>query len=465
MIKLQRNKTITNPTRKIVLGFLLVIFIGAVLLNTPFASVNGESIGFVDALFTATSATCVTGLVVVNTLEHWTMFGKVVIICLIQIGGLGFMTFITMGLILAGKKITLKERLLIRESYNQNSLQGMVKYVTRILKGTLFIEGLGAVLLAIAFVKDMGPMKGIAYGVFHSISAFCNAGFDIIGQESLTPYVGNNLINITIMLLIIIGGLGFTVWMDTLKVFELKKEQHVGWRGMLHRLSLHSKLVYMMTILLVIGGSIFYFLCEYVNPATMGGLSFHDKILASFMQSVTSRTAGFNSISQAGMTDASKFMTIILMFIGGSPGGTAGGIKTVTFSVILIAVLSVTRGRRTTRIFERNISFETLQKSLAVFFISFAAVIGITMLLTFTERNLLNQFEFLDFLFEVVSALGTVGVSTGVTPHLSLAGKLIIAIAMFMGRVGPVSIVIALSRKQNQSVDHIQYADEQVIVG
>lgn len=462
---INRKKNITNPTRMIILGFLLVILIGTILLNLPIASENGRSIGILDAFFTATSATCVTGLVVVNTMEHWSVFGKTVILCLIQIGGLGFMTFITLGFMITGKKITLKERLLIRESYNQQTLQGMVKYVRQIVIGTLMIEGIGAILLSTRFIGDFGIFKGIIYGIFHSISAFCNAGFDIIGQNSLMPYVGDTLVNATVMCLVVIGGLGFTVWMDTLKIFRFRRQYQLSWKNTIHKLSLHSKIVYTMTLILIFGGMVFFLLCESMNPVTLGGLTWKDKFLAALMQSVTARTAGFNTISQSGMTAASKFMTIVLMVIGGSPGGTAGGIKTVTLSVLLIAVLSVIRGSSTIHIFERNINFSTLQRALAVFFISFTAVIGITMLLTFTERHLVSQFEFMDLLYESVSALGTVGVSTGVTPNLSIAGRLIIAFAMFMGRIGPISIVIALAKKQDQNKDHIQYPNERVIVG
>lgn len=466
MMKIQRNKFLgQNPTRMIILGFLIVIFMGTILLNLPIASRSGESIGFLDALFMATSAVCVTGLVVVNTLSHWSVFGKVVIICLIQIGGLGFMTFITLGLMLARKKITLKERILIKESYNQNSLQGMVKYVRRILVGTVFIELVGAIILSIRFSFDFGVQKGVIYGVFHSISAFCNAGFDIIGQESITPYVGDTVINLTIMGLIIIGGLGFTVWIDTVKILKMKMENGISWRNAIRRLSLHGKIVYTTTAVLIFGSALFFLLCEFENTETMAQLPMGSKVLASFMQAVTARTAGFNTIDQGSMTDASKIMTVLLMFIGGSPGGTAGGIKTVTMSVLVIAVISVIKGSRTTHCYERRIPFETLQKSLAVFFISLSAVIGITMLLTFTESGMTGAHEFMDLLFEVTSALGTVGVTTGVTPHLSVAGKMIIALAMFMGRIGPISIVIALSRKQSQDIDHIQYPEDRVIVG
>ncbi len=466
MMDIKKEKPLKyNPTRMIVLGFFIVVCIGTILLALPIASADGKSIGLLNALFTATSATCVTGLVVVNTMIHWTLFGKVVILCLIQIGGLGFMTFIILGLMVLRKKITLSDRLLIKESYNQNSLMGMVSYIRKIIFGTLCIQGIGTILLSIVFVPLFGFSRGIFYGAFHSVSAFCNAGFDIVSEQSLVPYVGNVLLNITIMLLIIIGGLGFTVWLDTVRILKLKITKNWSFYTAIQRLSLHSKIVYLSTILLLFFGAILFFFWECSNPNTMGKLSFGEKILASCMQSVTVRTAGFNSIDQGAMTEVSKFISILLMFVGGSPGGTAGGIKTVTLSVLWIAVLSVIRGSNHTHMFHRSISFVTLQRALAIFFISLIIVLIITLLLSFTERNIAVEHSFIDILFETVSALGTVGITTGITPYLSPIGRVIIIIAMFMGRIGPITIVIALARKQHQNKYQIQYAEEQIIVG
>ncbi|MEY8320583.1 TrkH family potassium uptake protein [Lachnospiraceae bacterium 46-61] len=454
-----------NPTRMIVFGFLVVIAMGTILLCFPISSQNGQSINVLDALFTATSATCVTGLVVVNTMEQWTVFGKTVIFCLIQIGGLGFMTFIVLGSLALHKKITLSDRLLIKESYNQNNIVGMVKYIQKIIFGTLLIEGIGAIFLAIAFVPIFGLKKGILYGIFHAVSAFCNAGFDIISLESFIPYVDNTLINITIFILVILGGLGFMVWLDTIKVFKLKWTKKWSYRAAIKRLSLHSKIVYISTFLLLAFGMLIFFVWESTNPYTMGHLSLKGKLLASAMQSVTVRTAGFNSIDQGSMTEVSKFVSILLMFVGASPGGTAGGIKTVTLSVLWIAVLSVVRGSKQTHVFKRNISFSTLQKALAVFFISLTMVLLMTLLLSYTERNMAIEHNFMDILFETTSALGTTGITTGITPYLSKVGRIIIIIAMFMGRIGPISIVIALTKKQNQNKYQLQYAEEQIIVG
>lgn len=454
-----------NPTRVVILGFFAVICIGTFLLNLPIASNDGESIGIVNALFTATSAVCVTGLVVVDTLSHWTIFGKIVIICLIQIGGLGFMTVITMFFIMRKRKITLKERMVIQESLNQDTMAGMVKLVKNILKCTLIVESVGALLLSIHFVSDFGFLKGVAMGCFHSISAFCNAGFDIIGPTSLAPYVSDVYINVIIMSLIVIGGLGFTVWIDMIKVIRLKFKNRLNFKSILSKLSLHSKVVLLFTPILILGGAIFVFIFEYENPETLGNLGMTGKITASFMQSVTLRTAGFYSISQSGMTYASKFLSILLMFVGGSPAGTAGGIKTTTMAILIITVMSVARGSITTNIWGRKIPFGLIQKALSVFLISLTAVIGVTMLLTITEKGMAIEYEFIDLLFETASALGTVGITTGITPYLSTIGKIIISVAMFMGRIGPISIIIGLARKQNSYVEHVQYPEESVMVG
>ena len=461
----KRNKVRINPTRIIILGFFAVICIGTLLLNLPISSQNGESIGFINALFTSTSAVCVTGLVVVNTLEHWTIFGKVVIICLIQIGGLGFMTIITMFFIVIRRKITLKERILIQESLNQDNISGMVKLVKNVLKGTFLIEGIGALLLSVQFIPEYGFLKGFFMGIFHSISAFCNAGFDIIGDSSLTPYVSNIYFNIVIMSLIIIGGLGFTVWVDVLRILKLKKEKNFLLSTVLRRLSLHSKVVLTFTPALIILGAFLIFIFEYSNSATIGSFNIFDKINASFMQSVTLRTAGFNSISQSDMTYASKLLSIILMFIGGAPAGTAGGVKISTIAVLLITVISIARGSKSPNIWGRKLPINIIQKSLAVFLISSGVVIGFTMLLTITEKNMNFDYEFIDLLFETTSAMGTVGITTGITPHLSTVGKIVISIAMFMGRIGPISIVIGLARKQGSTKEYIEYPEGNIMVG
>jgi len=451
-----------KPTQVLVLGFLIVIILGAILLSLPMASVSGTSTGFIDALFTSTSAVCVTGLVVVNTSVHWSAFGKVVILMLIQIGGLGFMTIASTIFMILGRKISLRDRMMIQESLNQNTLSGMVRLTKNIIIGTLIIETFGALLLALKFVPEYGA-KGIFYSIFHAISAFCNAGFDIIGENSLMPYVGSLTINLTIMALIIIGGLGFTVWMDVIKV--TKNELRIGLKGLkpkrwFRHLRLHTKLVLVITTSLILVGFIFFFFLEGFNDATLGNLPLKDKLLGAMFQSVTTRTAGFNTINNSDMTDVSKFVTILLMFIGGSPAGTAGGIKTVTIGVIFFEVLSVVRGKEDTEAFDRRIPRNTIKRALAVIMISLFVVLSVTMLLTITESG-----GFMDILFEAVSGFATVGLSLGETQKLTQFGKLIMSMTMFIGRLGPITMAVALTIKHEKKKINIRKAEEKVMVG
>ncbi len=459
------KKTKLNPTQVLVIGFLGLIIIGTILLSLPIASKPNEagirySIGLLDAAFTATSAVCVTGLVVVNTLEHWSVFGKVVIIVLIQIGGLGFMTIATTLFMAIGKKISLKERLVIQEALNQSTISGMVRLVRYILAGTLIIEGIGAIFLTLNFIKDYPLMHAIGLGVFHSISAFCNAGFDILSTGSLSPYVHDWGVNLTVIGLIVIGGLGFTVWIDLMKITKLKIKQKFSIRHWFIKLSLHTKLVLVLTGILLGTGFVLFFLFEMNNPNTMGNYSFSQKILASLFQSVTPRTAGFNTIQLDQMTDGSKFLTIIFMFIGGSPAGTAGGVKTVTIGVLLFAVISVVRSKEDTEIFNKRIPDATVKRALAVIMISLFVVIGVTITLTITEN-----FKFMDTFFEAVSAFATVGLTLGVTSDLSTIGKLVIGVTMFVGRLGPMTMAVAFAMRSDQRKVKIRKPEEKIMVG
>lgn len=455
-----------SPTQILVLGFLIVIVFGTFLLNLPIAyiSQNGEQrVGFLNALFTATSAVCVTGLVVVNTLSEWTIFGKVVILLLIQIGGLGFMTITTAFFILLGKKITLRERLIIQEALNQNTLSGMVRLTKKILMGTLFIEAIGALFLSIRFIPQYGLGKGIFKSIFHSISAFCNAGFDIIGSSSLTPYVGDILVNMVIMFLVILGGLGFTVWWDVLKVSRDKIEKKFTFKKWFQKLTLHSKIVLVSTICFILIGFLFFFVVEYNNPNTIGEFGLKNKLFASIFQSVTPRTAGFNTIPLDKLKHASQFLTIIFMFIGGSPAGTAGGVKTVTIAVIILAVVSVIRGKDQTEVFDRTIPLDLIKRSLAVIMISIGVVISVTMLLSLSLSEVGTSF--MDIFFESTSAFGTVGLTLGITSKLTDFGKIIISITMFIGRLGPVTMALAFSLKNNKTKGNIKKPEERVLVG
>lgn len=437
-----------KPVQILVLGFALVILTGAVLLSLPIATKSGVSTPFVDCIFTSTSAVCVTGLVTVDTGTYWSYFGQTVIISLIQIGGLGFMAFATLISLVIGKKITLQERLVMQEAMNTFSLQGIVKMMKYILIFTLLVEGVGALLLSIVFIPEFGALKGIYFSAFHSISAFCNAGFDLIGQfRSITPYADNSIIILTIGSLIVFGGLGFTVWYE---IFNYRKTK---------KLSLHSKFVIVVTLILIVGGAILMFIFEFNNPATMQPMSLKGKLLSSYFASVTPRTAGYNSISTSDMSPAGRFLTIILMFIGASPGSTAGGIKTATFGILVMTVISVIRGREDTEVFGRRISKDIIYKGLSITIISFTLVMVVTMILSITEVG--TSLEYI--IYEATSAFGTVGLTLGLTTKLTAIGKFIISFTMFCGRLGPLTIALALSTKNHSNT--IRYPEDKILVG
>ncbi len=441
-----------KQTQAIVIVFAAIIVVGSILLNLPISSKDGHSIGFINALFTATSAVCVTGLVVVDTYTHWTVFGQIIILLLIQVGGLGFMTLATLFSLVIGRRISFKERLLIAESLNQNSPQGMVKLIKDILLGTIIFEGLGAIILSIRFMGEFGVKDGIYRGIFHSISAFCNAGFDLMGNygkfSGLTHYVEDPVVNLTIMALIIIGGLGFAVWEDVYKTRKFSE------------LSLHTKLVLVVTAILLIFGFVFFLAMEYSNAKTLQPLSFKGKILASMFQSVTPRTAGYNTLSLPDLTNASKLMTTVLMFIGGSPGSTAGGIKTATAGVLLFSVISVLRGCREVNIFRKRLEMDIILRSLAVFVLSITVILSTTVILSITENATL-----LEYLFESTSAFGTVGLSLGITPMLSSVGKAALIITMFLGRVGVLTMIMAVTARMQKSEVKLKYPEAKVMVG
>jgi trk system potassium uptake protein TrkH len=436
-----------NPAQVLVLGFGTLILIGATLLNLPIASADGKSIGFVDALFTSASAVCVTGLVVVNTATHWSIFGKVVILILIQVGGLGLMTMATLVALVLGRKITLKERLIIQEEMNSTSLSGLVKLTKYVIISTVTIEGIGALLLSLRFIPTYGVVKGIWFSVFHAISAFCNAGFDLTG-ESMIPFVDDILVNITVMSLVIIGGLGYFVYIDITQNKRFK------------RFSLHTKLVLIISGALLLLGFLVIFILEYNNPETLGKLSFKGKVLASAFQSMTPRTAGFNSVDTGKLTDSVAFLTIIFMIIGGSPSSTAGGVKTTTVGLLILAVISVVKGDQDIEIYRKRVPHDIAYRALAITGVALVIVIGVAMVLSITENT-----SFLDVLFETASAFGTVGLSRGLTPNLSIIGRLIITFTMFAGRVGPLTMVFAFAKKQREKKGTYRYPEERILVG
>ncbi|WP_275373084.1 TrkH family potassium uptake protein [Clostridium tertium] len=441
-----KKKFRLNGVQILALGFLIVIIIGAIILSLPISSRTGEPTNFLDAIFTSTSAVCVTGLITLDTSTHWSVFGQTVIITLIEIGGLGFMSFGVLISLILGKKITLRERLVMQEAMNTYSIQGLVKMVKYVLIFTMSVQFFGALLLSTQFVPEYGIGRGIFYSIFHSISAFCNAGFDLFGT-SLVGYSSNSVVILVISALIIIGGLGFTV---LLEIYEFK--------GM-KKLSIHSKLVLITTAILVFGGAILMLIFEYNNVDTIANMNIKDKLLNSFFASVTPRTAGFNSISTSGMTLASKFLTIILMFIGGSPGSTAGGLKTVTFGILVLTVICVIKGREDTEVFGRRFTKEIVYKSFTLLFIGVSLVIFSTMILSYTEVGV----SFIDLLYETTSAFGTVGITLGLTPNLSSIGKVLIMLMMYFGRVGPLTVMLALTRKRKKS--GYKYPEGKILIG
>ncbi|WP_339320537.1 TrkH family potassium uptake protein [Paenibacillus sp. FSL R10-2734] len=430
-----------------VLGFASIILIGALLLMLPISSTSGNAVSFIDALFTATSATCVTGLVVLDTGTTFTIFGKTVIMVLIQVGGLGFMTMATLFAMMMKRKISLRDRLILQEAMNQGSMEGIVRLIRRVLIYSLVIEGCAAVLLSIRWAFDMPLGKAIYFGIFHAVSMFNNAGFDIFGDfRSLTDYVYDPLVNIVVMFLIVSGGIGFIVMSDLVE-FRVKR-----------KLSLHSKVVLSSTAGLILIGALVIFIFEFTNQRTLGNLNFGGKILSAFFQSVSPRTAGANTVDIAGLRQASQFFMVILMFIGASPGSTGGGIKTTTFTIMIGAVIAMLRGREDVVLFRYRLAQERIYKALTLTLLALLLVLSVSMLLSTTEDS-----NFLAILFETTSAFATVGLSMGLTPELSIIGKILICLTMFAGRLGPLTLVYALGPKQGKPL--YKHPEGKIIIG
>ncbi|MDU4208901.1 MAG: TrkH family potassium uptake protein [Finegoldia magna] len=434
-----------NPPLVLILSFLFLIVVGSLLLSLPISQ-NATKVPYIDCLFTATSSVCVTGLVTVATYSTWSFFGKLIIIILIQMGGLGFMTFATLIALVMGRRITLKDRLIIKEQTNSIDMQGMVKLIRYILISTFTIETIGAFLLMTKFVPMYG-FKGIFYSFFHSISAFCNAGFDILGPNSLIDINTNFFILLVIGLLIVIGGIGFNVILDILhNGFDFKK------------FSLHSKIVLTTTVLMLSITSVLIFAMEFLNPETIGNLSLTDKISNSVFQAVTLRTAGFSAIDQSKLLDSSSVLSILNMFIGGSPAGTAGGIKTTTFALLIIVALSEIKGQEDVEVFNRRIRFSQVKKALAIITLSMVWVIFVTFAILVIDKA-----KYLDVVYEVVSAFGTVGLTRSLTPTLNIISKILIISTMYIGRVGSLTILFALSNTKNKKA--YKEAHENIIIG
>lgn len=444
-----------STTQIIMLSFLIVILIGSLLLAMPVSSADGSAVSYSDALFTATTAACVTGLVTLPTVSTWSIFGQAVILVLIQIGGLGVITIMSALMILLHKRMSIGERLLLQDAFNLNSLSGIVRFVKKVVRGTFLVEGVGALLYMTVFIPEFG-LRGIWISVLTSISAFCNAGIDIIAENSLCNYATNPVVNIVTSLLIIFGGIGYIVWWDVLLV--LKKPAGKK-RRIFRNLTLHSKIAIVTTLILIFVGAALIFVFEYNNPLTLKELSLFDKIQVSLFQSVTTRTAGFATVPQQDLTNASSILCLLLMFIGGSPVGTAGGIKTVTIAVLAVSALATIQNKNEASLFGRNISRQAINKAVAVTSMSFAIMFVSTLLL-----SAVTDADALDILYETVSATATVGLTRDLTPHLNAAGKAIIIGTMYLGRVGPISLALALnSGKKHRNI--IKNPTEEISVG
>ena len=456
----ERKKSIRFSTMQLIAaGFLGTILLGGVLLYLPMC--NTQPIQFTDALFTATSAVCVTGLVTIVPATQFTVLGKGILLALIQIGGLGVIACTFSFFLILKKKITLRERIIIQETYNMDTLSGLVKFLIKIIKGTFIVEGVGVVLFSLQFVREYGFVEGVCYSIFHSVSAFCNAGIDILGNGSFTKYAANPLINFTTMSLIIVGGIGFTVWGDVLKnVFEDFGKEGYSVKKIFTKLTLHSKIAISMTIALILLGTVSFFVLEYANPETFGNMTLGEKIMASGFHSVSTRTAGFATVSQSGLTNGSKLITCLLMFVGGSPAGTAGGVKTTTVAMLILTCRSVIKGGRDTECFGRRIVEDNIRTGLAVIFLSMGFLITGTVIVSVLEPNV----EFMRILYETTSAMGTVGLSADLTPQLETASKYVIMMLMYIGRIGPVTMALIFGKGHTK--DRVrELPEKRILVG
>ena len=450
-----KRKLRLSTTQTIMLAFLLAILVGSVLLALPVSAAGGVRVPYLDALFTATTSVCVTGLVTVTTASAWSVFGQIVILLLIQAGGLGIITVMAGVMLSLNRRLGLTDRLLIQDAFNLNTMAGLNQFLRKVIIGTFLVEGVGALLYMTVFVPAYGA-RGVWISVFTAISAFCNAGLDILGENSLCPYVLNPTVNLTTCLLIILGGIGFIVWWDVLGVLKDFRRHRFKC---LRRLTLHSKIALASTGLLLGAGCLLFFIFEYSNPRTAALFSAPQKLMAAFFQSVTTRTAGFATIPQQELSGASSLLSLLLMLIGGSPTGTAGGIKTVTFAILIASALATVRGRDDPVMFNRTVSKHAVGKAVAV--------TGVFLMITFAAALLLEALtgsDFLDVLFEAVSATATVGLTRGLTGTLGAPGKLVLIVTMFLGRVGPISLFIALNTNKKKT-SSVRYPTEQINVG
>lgn len=441
------------------LGFLGAISIGSLLLMIPAATAPGQKTSFLTALFTATTSICVTGLVVVDTFSHWSFLGQAIILLLIQIGGFGVITLYSGLMMLFKKSFSLRTRLLIQDYYNLDSIQGLIRFLIKVIKGSFFVEGLGAVLYCFVFVPRFGFLKGLWVSVFNAVSAFCNAGMDVIGKTSLIEYQTNLPMNLITIFLIVSGGLGYVVWFDCLENLKKAWRQKYGPKVFWRRLGEHTKLVINLTLFFLISGTLLVLLFEWNNPQTIGELSLGKKILASFFQSVTFRTAGFATIPQEALTPSSCLVGCIYMFIGGSPVGTAGGVKTVTAFVVLLNVISFIRNRTEPVVFSRAVSEKLINKANAI--VMSNLMLTITLIVALMQAC---EVPALSAAYEIFSATGTVGLSRGLTSSLNGAGMIIVMIGMYAGRIGPISMALFFSASRSEK-NEIKFSNGHFIVG
>lgn len=438
-----------SSSRKMIIAFVGSTVIGALLLMLPFSLQQGESVSFLTALFTIASAICVTGLSVVDVSKVFSPVGWTVILIFIQLGGLGVMTFSATLTLLTGKKMTYSEKMVLKDERNADHGEEIRSFIKKIIKTVFIIEGVGAVILTHVFREELGYTlgKAIYYGIFHSVSAFCNAGFSLF-STGLEGFAKNVTLNLSIAYLIILGGIGFAVINSYIMVV----------RKGINRFNLTSKLAILISVILTFGGALLFLMIERNNPGTIGNMSFLDKIIASFFQSVTTRTAGFNTVPMGNLREGTIFLFYILMFIGASPGSTGGGLKTTTIGVIAFYVLGITKGRSNISIFNRRISWDILNKALAILVISLI-YIGVVILLISNH----DKFALRDVIFEVISAFATVGLTLGITPELNSFSQILIILTMFVGRLGPMTFAVAIG--EDKIKDHFKYPKENIIVG
>lgn len=450
-----------NTAQIITLSFAGVIFVGGLILWLPICAAAGQTTSFSDAMFTATTCVCVTGLVTVTTATHWSLIGKLVILLLIQIGGIGLIALASIIFISLNKKISMRNRRMIQESYNLEQMSGLVSVVRRVILCVFAAEGIGAIGYAFCFVPEFGLVKGVAQAIFTAVSAFCNAGIDVLGENSLADYVTDPWINIVTIGLIIASGLGFPVWWDIWKNMKLVFRKKLSARRFYRTLRLQSKIVLVTTGILLAGGTVLIFLFEYHNPDSMGNLSFGQKLMASLFQSVTTRTAGFLTIDQAAFTNGTVMICLFLMLVGGSPMGTAGGVKTTTLAVLVLSTITNLRGKKDVEACGRKIRSSYIRSALVVVGMA-VGVLFVSLLALFA---VMPEADFVDAFYELTSAVGTVGLSRGMTSVLNTPAKWIVIFTMYVGRIGPLTLGSAVVSRAQKRVEKVHLAEENIMIG